>query len=114
MVNIRYQIGDCLELMRSMESCSVDLVITDPPYNLGKDYGPLVDDNREPDEYWSWFKDVFSEVFRIMKDGYIYISHSDKGVFQAKPILEDIGFKYIQTLVWYAQNGYSLQVSRRT
>jgi len=27
--------GDCLELLRAIPDKSVDLVITDPPYNIG-------------------------------------------------------------------------------
>jgi len=30
--------GDCLDVMRGMESESVDLIITSPPYNLGKNH----------------------------------------------------------------------------
>ena len=28
--------GDCLEYMKKIKSSSVDLIVTDPPYNLGK------------------------------------------------------------------------------
>lgn len=28
--------GDCLEYMKKLKSSSVDLIVTDPPYNLGK------------------------------------------------------------------------------
>ena len=31
--------GDALELLKTLPSESVDLIIADPPYNLGKDYG---------------------------------------------------------------------------
>ena len=31
--------GDCVEAMRGMEPESVDLVVADPPYNIGVDYG---------------------------------------------------------------------------
>jgi len=30
--------GDCLEIMKEMDDKSVDLVLTDPPYNVGLDY----------------------------------------------------------------------------
>ncbi len=33
--------GDCLEIMPQLEP--VDLVLTDPPYNCGKDYGEYKD-----------------------------------------------------------------------
>ena len=31
--------GDCLEVMEEIPANSIDLVVADPPYNLGKDYG---------------------------------------------------------------------------
>ncbi|HQC43527.1 MAG TPA: site-specific DNA-methyltransferase, partial [Verrucomicrobiota bacterium] len=31
--------GDAIEELSKIQSSSVDLVVADPPYNLGKDYG---------------------------------------------------------------------------
>jgi len=39
--------GDCLEILPELEP--VDLVLTDPPYNAGKDYGGYNDDMPEQD-----------------------------------------------------------------
>jgi len=38
--------GDCVELLAAMPAASVDLVVADPPYNIGVDYG----DGRRADE----------------------------------------------------------------
>ena len=35
--------GDNLEIMRGMESGSIDLIATDPPFNTGKDWGAFND-----------------------------------------------------------------------
>jgi site-specific DNA-methyltransferase (adenine-specific) len=43
--------GDCLEILPSLPS--VDLVITDPPYNCGKNYGGH-NDSMTVDEYTEW------------------------------------------------------------
>ena len=104
--------GDCLEILPQLSK--VDLIVTDPPYNLGKDYGPEVNDSRDPVEYWQWFHDVFSKIFSLLTDGYLYVSHSDGGVYIAKPSLETIGFEYIQTLIWWGRNGYSMQLHRKS
>ena len=38
--NATLYLGDCLEVLRSVPSCSrIDAVVTDPPYNVGKEYG---------------------------------------------------------------------------
>ncbi|MBA7646926.1 Modification methylase DpnIIB [subsurface metagenome] len=99
--------GDCLEITKGMPDGSVDLVLTDPPYNLGKDYGSYSSDARDPKDYWNWFKLVFRQVYRVMRSGYLYLSHSDKGVYQAKPLLEDLGFIYLQTIIWHGMNGHN-------
>jgi len=61
-------LGDCLEVMRSMPDKSVDAVITDPPYNVGKDYGTYKD-NLSPDDYKKWMGDIINESNRISKNG---------------------------------------------
>ncbi|GAH24704.1 unnamed protein product, partial [marine sediment metagenome] len=43
--------GDCLEILPQLEP--VDLVLTDPPYNCGKDYG-VYKDNLPKAEYHSF------------------------------------------------------------
>ena len=106
--------GDCLETMNVLNDGSMDLLITDPPYNIGKKYGPGTNDSRGLEEYWQWFRDVFSLAYQKMSDGYVYISHSDKGVYIAKPELETIGNEYIQTLIWWGRNGYSMQLHRKS
>jgi DNA modification methylase len=37
--NVELHLGDCLEVMRGMADKSVDAVITDPPYGIGRDKG---------------------------------------------------------------------------
>ena len=54
-------------------------------------------------------------VYRLMTNGsWLYVSHSDAGVYTVKPLLETIGFSYIQTLIWWGRNGYSMQLQRRS
>ena len=37
----------------------IKLFLTDPPYNLGFDYGPEVDDNQPEENYHKMMEDVF-------------------------------------------------------
>lgn len=40
--------GDCLERMKEIESCSVDMILTDPPYEISNSGGGMMDrDNRD-------------------------------------------------------------------
>lgn len=104
--------GDCRDILLGLSG--IDLLITDPPYNIGKKYGPGTDDLRDLEEYWRWFSNIFQTIYDLMVEGYGYVSHSDRGVYRAKPDLEAIGFEYIQTLIWWARNGYSMQLHRKS
>lgn len=65
--------GDATQLLKTLPSGSVDLVIADPPYNLGKDYG----NNRDLKawhEYEDFTIDWLQESKRILKDtGSMYV-----------------------------------------
>jgi DNA modification methylase len=65
---------DCIEYLRSLPSESVDLVLTDPPYNIGVDGGKGWDsekgDTWGPDEnlsYLQWCKVWTDECVRVLK-----------------------------------------------
>lgn len=60
--------GDCLDVMRDMPADSIDLIITSPPYNCGKEYG-IYDDSRTWPEYWGLMLSVFQESCRLLIDG---------------------------------------------
>lgn len=47
--------GDCRDILPSLPK--VDLVLTDPPYGCGRQYGPSYDDS--PARYWEWFMPTF-------------------------------------------------------
>lgn len=57
-------LADCLEVMKDMPDKSVDCVVTDPPYNVGKDYGTHKDNLSERD-YFDWMLEVYSEASRV-------------------------------------------------
>lgn len=103
--------GDCLEIMPELEL--VDLILTDPPYNVGKNYGVATNDRQDPEIYWKWLTIRFQEMSKKLENGYLYISQSDKNIYLSKPILEEFGFIFIQHLVWWARNGYSSQLHEK-
>ena len=61
MPNIDLRCGDALELFKEIKSSSVDVVIADPPYNLGKNYGNN-HDLKGFDEYIDFTKSWLSEA----------------------------------------------------
>jgi site-specific DNA-methyltransferase (adenine-specific) len=60
---------DCLVLLRSMKSESVDTVFADPPFNIGKRYGSRVNDNLAESEYVEWSQEWIRECVRTLKPG---------------------------------------------
>ncbi|MBE7636051.1 site-specific DNA-methyltransferase [Sneathiella sp. P13V-1] len=60
--------GDALSLLAEEASESVDLIIADPPYNLGKNYGNNID-LKERAEYQTFTRAWLEEARRILKPG---------------------------------------------
>lgn len=54
---------DSLEFMKSLLDNSVDLVVSSPPYNVGKEY----EDKATLDDYLAFQKKIISEIYRILK-----------------------------------------------
>lgn len=61
--------GDCLDLMSSIDSDSVDMIFADPPFNLNKLYPSKIDDNLKTEKYLLWCEDWINECARILKHG---------------------------------------------
>jgi len=58
--------GDVMSFLPSMEDNSAQMVIADPPYNIGKDFGN--DSDKQPmDEYLTWCDQWIKECLRVLK-----------------------------------------------
>jgi len=56
--------GDALEELKKLPDNSIDLILTDPPYNLGKDFA---NDNLSQEEYLNFLTPIFNELARVIK-----------------------------------------------
>jgi site-specific DNA-methyltransferase (adenine-specific) len=61
--------ADCLEWLPTVPTGSVDLVFADPPFNLGKDYGEGIDDERPDQTYLRWCRRWCDELVRVLAPG---------------------------------------------
>lgn len=69
---------DCLEGMRSLSAGSVDVIVTSPPYNIGKPYRTH-QDTIPRDQYLRWMEAVAEESRRILKeDGSFFLNVGGK------------------------------------
>ena len=58
---------DCIEGMAALPQGCVDVIVTSPPYNIGKEYRAY-NDNRPRREFLSWLGSVFAECHRVLRD----------------------------------------------
>jgi len=64
---------DCVLGMKKIQSESVDIIICDPPYNIGKNFGNN-SDKQQMDDYLLWCDQWIAECLRILKpNGTLYI-----------------------------------------
>ena len=84
MINTELHNGDCLEYMKKIPTSSIDLIITDPPYNLGKFmeerdtklvkmrdnfFGAAGWDDLDYKEWKKSMNKFFHQASRVLKDG---------------------------------------------
>lgn len=94
------QCVDVLEGLSKVESNSIDVVICDPPYNIGKNFGNNTD-SMSMDKYVGWCMEWVDECERVMKDTstlFIY-GFSEKLCFLVPHITME--FKFLQ---WHYKN----------
>ncbi len=102
MNQIKINNTDCLSGLKKMEDCSIDLVITSPPYENLRDYKGYVFS-------FDYFKDVANKLLRCLKDGAVIIwvvadktcNGSESGEsFRQALYFKEIGFKLWDTMIF--------------
>lgn len=104
MIDIR--IGDCREVLKEVPSESVKLVVTSPPYNIGKPYGKYKDKVALID-WEDLINDVTKEVHRILTpDGSFFLNLSPVPFGNDKEILPlpFIGYQIMKNNGFYLRN----------
>ena len=128
MSDIKLIQGDCLTELKKLDSESIDLVFTSPPYNKngfrgrrdnskgkgrwsGADisYGGY-DDNRDENEYQVWQIDILNECYRIIKKtGSIFYNHKIRraGGVASHPFewIVKSRAKFYQQIIWDRMSG---------
>ncbi len=61
--------GDCLDKLPETPDGIIDLVVADPPFNIGKYYGGVYKDFKKKSAYLDWCHSWLTECVRVMKDG---------------------------------------------
>ena len=73
---------DVLEGLKQLEDNSIDLIITSPPYNIGKmhsnhiQFGTYAGNDMDEKEYQDWQVKILDECFRVLKQsGSMFYNH---------------------------------------
>lgn len=108
--------GDCLKIMKKMPSESIDVVITDPPFNIGKDYGGVYNDKRTAEEYIDWCKRWLTECIRLLKPtGSLYLFNYPENNAYILPFLQEkMVFRRWMTWHYPTNTGHSKTNYTRT
>jgi hypothetical protein len=92
-------LGDCLEILRGMPDCSVDAVVTDPPYGLsfmGKKW-----------DYDVPSVEVWAECLRVLKPGGHLLAFAGTRTQHRMAVrIEDAGFEIRDMIAWVYGSGF--------
>jgi site-specific DNA-methyltransferase (adenine-specific)/site-specific DNA-methyltransferase (cytosine-N4-specific) len=104
--------GDCIDILCSIPSNSIDLIMTSPPYADArkKVYGGV-----STDEYTDWFLPRSEELYRVLKPTGTFILNikeravkGERSTYVIKLILalKDQGWLWTEDYIWYKKNCY--------
>ena len=104
--------GDCLEQLSKLQSESVDLIVTSPPYadQRKSTYGGI-----KPDEYVQWFMPISQELFRVLKPTGTFVINikekvvnGERSTYVLELILEmrKAGWLWTEEFIWHKKNSY--------
>lgn len=99
--------GDCFELNKSIESESIDLIVTDPPFGMNFQSSRRKEKHEKiaNDDNLNWLPCWFSEQYRILKNNshaYVFCSWHNVDVFKIQA--NKSGFEVKNILIWYKNN----------
>jgi adenine-specific DNA-methyltransferase len=114
--DIILSLNDVLDFLVAVPDEHATLIVTSPPYNIGKPY----EDTRKFESYLRWQKKVFTECKRILRpEGSLcweignYIKNGE--VFPLDVyfygMLKELGFKLRNRIIWHF--GHGLHASKR-
>ncbi len=98
-------IGNSFEVLKKMPTNSVDLIVTDPPYNIEKRFNQESFKKMEDDDYCKWLDLWLKELKRILKfTGSIYVCCD----WSSSPLVWGVMKKYFivrNRITWEREKG---------
>jgi DNA modification methylase len=103
---------DAVSWLQQLDNQSVDLIITDPPYESLEKHRAIgtttrLKQSKASSNNWfsifpnERFESFLIEAFRVLKKGsHFYLFCDQETMFIIKPIAEKVGFKFWKPLIW--------------
>ncbi|MSP93591.1 MAG: site-specific DNA-methyltransferase [Myxococcales bacterium] len=104
--------GDAVAVLRTLPTASVDLVVTDPPYESLEKHRAIgtttrLKESKASSNPWfaifpnARFAELMTELFRVCRRGsHVYFFCDDETSWLLKPAAECAGFRYWKSLIW--------------
>jgi site-specific DNA-methyltransferase (adenine-specific) len=106
-------LGDCREVLRGLAPCSVDALVTDPPYHLTQ----LGGDRGFMGKTWdggdvAFRSETWAECLRILKPGgYLFAFGGSRTYHRLACAIEDAGFVLHPMFGWLSSQGFPKAVN---
>ncbi len=103
---------DAVKWLKTLDDSSIDLFITDPPYESLEKHRKIgtttrLKNSKASSNQWfdifpnTRFEELFTEIYRVLKKGsHFYLFCDQETMFAAKPLAEQVGFKFWKPIVW--------------
>ena len=112
-------LGDCQELLETLENNSIDLIFTSPPYadRRKQTYGGV-----KPEDYVNWFLPITEELLRVLKPTGTFIlnikekaENGERSTYVIELILalRKQGWLWTEEFIWHKKNSYPGKWSNR-
>lgn len=110
LMEYKFKCEDALKFMKKIPDGEVKLVITSPPYNIGKEY----ESKRSIEEYLNNLKPILSELVRILADGGSLCWQTGNYIDDGEvypldmffyPIFKELGLKLRNRIIWHFGHG---------
>ena len=100
-------LGDCLKVLAKLPPGYSQLVIADPPYNIGYEYDKY-DDSRQHQDYCDWSREWMEACKRVLAaNGSMYVAIGDDYAAELRIIGRDLGLTLRNWIVWHYTFGQS-------